>query len=144
MVKFEKTEPPPKQQNTMRVSSTFTSQVGRFNSLVWHRLGLVFGTKLSVRSSSAVSLSVWRDWVSSAPLGLAGVQQFQLHGGSRNGSACTLNSRRPLISVGDNIVHYCKHFWFLIRTTTTTSTTTKSTDAWLINKYWSTAHIVII
>lgn len=59
MVWCKNTEPPAKPQNTVWVSSTFTSQVGRFNSLVWLRLGLVFGTKLSVRSSSALSVCVW-------------------------------------------------------------------------------------
>lgn len=39
-------------------SLVFTSQVGRFNSFVWHRLGLVFGTKLSVRSVSAICVKV--------------------------------------------------------------------------------------
>lgn len=45
--------------------------------LVWHRLGLVFGTKLCPFSQCCLC----EGWVQSAPLGLTAVLHRQIHGG---------------------------------------------------------------
>lgn len=85
MLKISNAEQRLKPRKIIRVSLTFTSQVGRFNSLVWHRLGLVFGTKLSVRSSSAVCV---RGLDVERPPRSHRSTAVRRHGGSKRERAC--------------------------------------------------------
>lgn len=64
-----------------QVQRSFQSiYLGRFNSLVWFRLGLVFRHKALCPFSQRCLCEVW---VHSAPLGLKGVVQFPKHGGRK-------------------------------------------------------------